>query len=52
MSDGGKGSSPRPLSIPIEEFAPRFEAIFGKKERKQWVYEEPQKDNEKEQNEN
>ncbi len=37
MSDGGKGSKPRPFSIPQEEFGNRIEAIFGKKERKQWV---------------
>lgn len=34
MSDGGKGSNPRPLSISTEEFEDRFEAIFGKKTKK------------------
>jgi hypothetical protein len=29
-SDGGKGSSPRPFSISEEEYARRWEAIFGK----------------------
>jgi hypothetical protein len=38
MSDGGKGSKPRPFSIPQEEFGNRIEAIFGKKQpRPQWV---------------
>ena len=31
MSDGGKGSKPRPFSISQEEYADRFDAIFGKK---------------------
>jgi hypothetical protein len=30
MSDGGKGSSPRPLSISEEEYATRWDAIFGR----------------------
>ena len=34
MGDGGKGSSPRPFSISQEEFGDRFEAIFGKKDKK------------------
>jgi hypothetical protein len=29
MSDGGKGSSPRPLSVSNEEYANRWDAIFG-----------------------
>lgn len=29
-SDGGKGSSPRPFSVSNEEYAKRWEAIFGK----------------------
>ena len=29
-SDGGKGSSPRPFSISEEEYARRWEAIFGR----------------------
>jgi hypothetical protein len=32
MSDGGKGSSPRPFSVSQEEFANSFEKIFGKKD--------------------
>jgi hypothetical protein len=31
MSDGGKGSSPRPFSVGHDTFAKQFEAIFGKK---------------------
>jgi hypothetical protein len=31
MSDGGKGSAPRPLSVDNETFNRNFEAIFGKK---------------------
>jgi hypothetical protein len=31
MGDGGKGSSPRPLSVSHEEFSNSFEKIFGKK---------------------
>jgi hypothetical protein len=30
MSDGGKGSSPRPLSVSNEEYANRWNAIFGR----------------------
>lgn len=29
-SDGGKGSSPRPFSVSNEEYARRWEAIFGR----------------------
>ena len=32
MSDGGKGSKPRPFSVSQEEFANSFEKIFGKKD--------------------
>lgn len=28
---GGKGDTPRPLSVPKEQFDKNFEAIFGKK---------------------
>jgi len=28
MSDGGKGSSPRPFSVSQEEYASRWDAIF------------------------
>ena len=30
MSDGGKGSSPRPYSVSQEKFASNWYAIFGK----------------------
>lgn len=32
MSDGGKGSKPRPLSITQQEYDSRWDAIFGKDE--------------------
>lgn len=35
MSDGGKGDRPRPLSVRLEEFDERFDAIFGKKKPKE-----------------
>jgi hypothetical protein len=35
MSDGGKGSSPRPFGVSQEEFANSFELIFGKKDKMQ-----------------
>ena len=31
-SDGGKGSSPRPFSVSNEEYAKRWEAIFGRED--------------------
>jgi hypothetical protein len=38
MSDGGKGSNPRPFSVPQKDFDNSFETIFGKKEPKpRWV---------------
>jgi hypothetical protein len=38
MSDGGKGSNPRPYSVPLEVAHANHEAIFGKKEPKpRWV---------------
>ena len=30
MSDGGKGSNPRPFSVSQEEFAKNYDAIFRK----------------------
>jgi hypothetical protein len=30
MSDGGKGSTPRPFSVSNQEYANRWDAIFGK----------------------
>ena len=32
MSDGGKGSKPRPLSVSDQEYAARWNAIFAKDE--------------------
>ena len=32
MSDGGKGSAPRPLSVDSDTFADNWAATFGKKE--------------------
>ena len=29
MSDGGKGSAPRPFSVPHGDFAANFDRIFG-----------------------
>lgn len=29
-SDGGKGSAPRPFSVSNEEYAKRWETIFGR----------------------
>lgn len=40
MSDGGKGSTQRPRSIADEEWANRWDAIFGKDKPEQ-----PKKDN-------
>ena len=34
MSDGGKGSSPRPKSVSCEEWANRWDAIFSRDMRK------------------
>ena len=31
MSDGGKGSKPRPIEIPREKFNDNWDNIFGKK---------------------
>jgi hypothetical protein len=31
MSTGGKGSKPRPISIPRKQFDDNWERIFGKK---------------------
>ena len=31
QGDGGKGSDPRPFSVPLDEFAANHERIFGKK---------------------
>ena len=33
MSDGGKGSSPRPYSVSNKEYANRWDAIFNREKR-------------------
>ena len=33
MSDGGKGSRPRPKSVDADTFASNWDSIFGKKEK-------------------
>jgi hypothetical protein len=33
MRDGGKGDTPRPLVVPIEEFDKNFEVVFGKRRK-------------------
>lgn len=35
MSQNGKGDKPRPLGIPYEEFARRWDAIFGEKKKQE-----------------
>lgn len=35
MPDGGKGDTPRPLGVSMEEFDKNFDAIFGKKKEKE-----------------
>lgn len=47
MSDGGKGSKRRPSQISEEEEKKRWDAIFGKKDKKETL-----KDKEKENKEN
>ena len=35
MSSGGKGSKPRPLSVPRKQFDENWERIFGKKKHEE-----------------
>jgi len=35
MSDGGKGSRPRPISVSNEEYAARWDLIFGRDKPKE-----------------
>ena len=35
MGDGGKGSAPRPFSVSNQEYAERWDAIFGKDKDKE-----------------
>lgn len=37
MSDGGKGSAPRPYSVKFEDFDNSYDTIFGKKVKQQYV---------------
>lgn len=53
MSDGGKGSKPRPFSVSQKEYDSRWDAIFGrdlKEEKKQDDNERPVSDLDKSQN--
>ena len=34
MSDGGKGSAPRPFSVSHEQYSSNYDVIFGKKKSK------------------
>lgn len=34
MSDGGKGSKPRPFSVTQDQFSQNWDSIFGKKHEK------------------
>ena len=45
MNDGGKGSAPRPKSISEEEYASRWDMIFGRDlKEKEKEDKEPEKD--------
>ena len=37
MSDGGKGSAPRPYSVKFEDFDNSYDTIFGKKVKQQYI---------------
>lgn len=37
MSDGGKGSAPRPYSVKFKDFDNSYDTIFGKKVKQQYV---------------
>ena len=37
MSDGGKGSAPRPYSVKFNDFDNSYDTIFGKKVKQQYV---------------
>lgn len=41
MSDGGKGSAPRPFSVSKQDFDNRWENIFGKKKQESTTLEMP-----------
>lgn len=44
MSDGGKGSKPRPKSVSDEEYAARWDAIFGRDKDEKKEQPPPKKD--------
>jgi hypothetical protein len=45
MSDGGKGSAPRPFAVDQETFSDNWERIFGKKKKQSvWVDSQKQPD--------
>jgi hypothetical protein len=46
MSDGGKGSNPRPFSVSNEEYSKRWDAIFGRDKSDPRVMEEAQLEDE------
>ena len=47
MSDGGKGSKARPFSVSNDEYAARWDAIFGKdKEPEDGEQDKPTRNNE------
>lgn len=37
MSDGGKGSAPRPYSVKFKDFDNSYDTIFGKKVKQQYI---------------
>ena len=43
MSDGGKGSAPRPFAVDLEEFGNNWDRIFSKKQKEEEKKEEPKK---------
>lgn len=48
MNDGGKGSRPRPFSVSNEEYARRWDAIFGRDQDRKKEDKEPPPEVEKE----
>lgn len=47
MSDGGKGSAPRPFSVSNTEYAARWDMIFGKDQKEHKPQQEPIVESEK-----
>ena len=41
MSDGGKGSSPRPFNVTQQEYDNRWDAIFSRDLKEEKKYDEP-----------